>query len=41
MKQIILPERAQEMTSEGDPRQTLARLDAQWEEHKKKWLVTP
>jgi hypothetical protein len=41
MKQVILPERAREITSEGDARQTLVILEAQWEAHKKKWLVNP
>lgn len=41
MKQAILPERAREITSEGDPRETLAQLESQWTQHKNKWLVTP
>jgi hypothetical protein len=41
MKQAILPDRAREITTEGDPRQTLTQLEGQWDEHKKRWLVSP
>lgn len=37
MQQVILPERAREITSEGDPRSTLAILDAQWQDLKMRW----
>jgi hypothetical protein len=37
MQQVILPERAREITSEGDPRSTLAILEAQWQDLKTRW----
>jgi hypothetical protein len=35
--QVILPERARDLTAEGDARQTLAALELQWEQVKGKW----
>lgn len=35
--QVILPERARELTAEGDAKQTLAALEMQWEQVKGKW----
>lgn len=37
MRQVILPERARELTVEGDPRSMLALLEAQWTELKMMW----
>jgi hypothetical protein len=37
MRQVILPERAREMVPNGDPRPTLALLEAQWDQVKNKW----
>lgn len=37
MRQVILPERARELTVEGDARSTLTQLETQWEELKGKW----
>jgi hypothetical protein len=37
MRQVILPERAKDLTSEGDARQTLQLLEAQWQDLKAKW----
>jgi hypothetical protein len=37
MRQVILPERARELASEGDPRSMLTLLEAQWTELKAMW----
>jgi hypothetical protein len=41
MRQIILPERARELTPEGDARSTLSLLEAQWTAFKGRWEPTP
>jgi hypothetical protein len=37
VKQVIIPERAQRLSSAGDPRPTMAILQGQWDELKTKW----
>lgn len=41
MQQVILPERALQLTAEGDPRSALALLEGQWQEFKGKWTAIP
>jgi hypothetical protein len=39
VRQVILPERARELSTGTDPRPTLALLEGQWQEFTDKWAT--